>query len=387
MLFRSRRAQRRALLATAVCVAAVGLVPAAAQAKQGEQKVKVMSRNLYLGADLTPAIAAGSLPALAAAGTQIWNTVQATDFPARAKVLATEIAQEEPELIGLQEAAHWFTGPPDGIPGLFPGATPATTSAIDFLAILQSELAAVGSPYVVVASQNEANIEGVTASGFDIRLLQRDVILAKKSKVDEGVLSCGNVIKGNYAANLSFTLLGIPNAVTSTRGFVSADCTLKGVRTVRFVNTHLEAFSSTYRYLQAQQLVTSGPASSTATPVILVGDLNSDPSNTTTPPGDLVPNNAAYFTAIGAGYADAWTADNPPTTSTSVAEPGDTSGFNELVNNPDTSTIDSRIDHVMTRGSAVVTKTKVTGLDPNNRTPGGLWPSDHAGVWSKITLP
>ena len=160
MLFRSRRAHRRALLAAAVCVAAVALVPAAAQAKQDEQKVKVMSRNLYLGADLTPAIAAGSLPALAAAGTQIWNTVQATDFPARAKVLAKEIAQEDPDLIGLQEAAHWFTGPPDGIPGLFPGATPATTSAINYVPILQAELAALGVPYNVVAIQDRGEHRG-----------------------------------------------------------------------------------------------------------------------------------------------------------------------------------------------------------------------------------
>jgi len=237
-----------------------------AQAKN-PRPAKVMTLNLYLGADLTPAIAAGSLPALAAAGTQIWNTVQATDFPARAKVLAKEIADSDPDLIGLQEASHWFTGPPDGIPGLFPGATPATTSAINFVDILRAELAALNVPYNIVASQNEANIEGITASGFDIRLLQRDMILAKKSKVDAGELACGNVIQGNYAANLSFTLLGIPNAVTSTRGFVSADCTVNK-RSFRFVNTHLEAFSSTFRFLQAQQLVTSGPASTTAMPVV-----------------------------------------------------------------------------------------------------------------------
>ena len=176
---------------------------------------------------------------------------------------------------------------------MFPGATPATTSAINFLDILQAELAALGVPYNVVDSQDEANIEGITASGFDIRLLQRDVILAKKSKVDAGEIACGNVIKGNYANNLSFSLLGIPNAVTSRRGFVSADCTVNK-RSFRFVNTHLEAFSSTFRFLQAAQLAgvpvptppfppngSPGPASTTAMPVVLVGDLNSDPSNTT----------------------------------------------------------------------------------------------------------
>ena len=385
MVLYSSASRRRTVAALiAGVLAGLALVGSGVAQAKNERPAKVMTLNLYLGADLTPAIAAGSLPALAAAGTQIWNTVQATDFPARAKVLAKEIADSDPDLIGLQEASHWFTGPPDGIPGLFPGATPATTSAINFVDILRAELAALNVPYNIVASQNEANIEGITASGFDVRLLNRDVILAKKSKVDAGELVCGNVIKGNYAANLSFTLLGIPNAVTSTRGFVSADCTVNK-RSFRFVNTHLEAASSTFRFLQAQQLVTSGPASTTAMPVVLVGDLNSDPSNTTTPPGDFVPNNAAYFTFLLAGYSDTWTAVNPPTTSSSLAEPGDTSGFSELVNDPDTSSIDSRIDHVLARGSVGVTKAKVTGLDADNRTPGGLWPSDHAGVIATLT--
>ena len=99
-------------------------------------------------------------------------------------------------------------------------------------------------------------------------------------------------------------------------------------------------------------------------PVVLVGDLNSDPSNTSIPAGEACRTTPPTSRSVGAGYADAWTAVNAPTTSSSVAEPGDTSGFNEFVNNPDTSTIDSRIDHVLTRGSAVVTNTKVTGLDP-----------------------
>lgn len=382
----SSAARRRSLAALVVgALSAVALIgPAAAQASN-KGPVKVMTQNLYLGADLTPAIAAQSLPELAAAGSQIWNTVQATDFPARAKVIAKEIVAADPHLVGLQEAAHWFTGPPDGIPGLFPGAQPANTSTINFLDILQAELAALGAPYNVVASQNEANIEGITASGFDIRLLQRDVILVKKSAVDAGEASCGNVIQGNYASNLSFDLLGAPNAVTSRRGFVSADCTVNK-RSFRFVNTHLEAFSAGFRALQAQQLVSTGPASTLAMPVVLLGDLNSDPSNTSTSPPDPTPNNTAYnIIRFVAGYTDTWTAVNAPTTSSSLAEPGDTSGFSELVNDPDTSSIDSRIDHVMMRGPGSVLSAKTTGLDSDNRTPGGLWPSDHAGVITTLT--
>jgi endonuclease/exonuclease/phosphatase family metal-dependent hydrolase len=371
--------RNRSVFLASLTALAIVFAPALGDAAPKPRPVKVMTRNRYLGADLTPAITAGSIEALALAGTQIWDTVLATDFPGRAKVLAYEIADADPDLIGLQEASHWFTGPPDGLPG-FPGGTLAITSAINFVDILLAELATIGVPYNVVATQDEANLEGITASGFDIRLLQRDVILAKKSKIDAGEIACGNVIQGNYAANLTFPLLGIPDLVTSTRGFVSADCTVNK-RSFRFVNTHLEAFSSTFRYLQALELVTTGPASTTAMPVVLVGDLNSDPSNAGTPDGPGLPaNNDAYLTFLGVGYSDTWTLVNPPTTDPSVAEPGDTSGFSELVDDPDTSSIDSRIDHILARGAVAVAKSKVTGLDSDNRTPAGLWPSDHAGV-------
>ena len=71
-----------------------------------------MTRNLYLGADLTPAIAAPSLEALAAANGQILREVTANDFPTRAKGLAKEIRSERPDLVGLQEVALWRTAPP-----------------------------------------------------------------------------------------------------------------------------------------------------------------------------------------------------------------------------------------------------------------------------------
>ena len=60
MLFKSRRAQRRALLAVALCAGAVGVVPRRPR-RRAESNLalpKVMTRNLYLGADLGPALTA-----------------------------------------------------------------------------------------------------------------------------------------------------------------------------------------------------------------------------------------------------------------------------------------------------------------------------------------
>jgi len=108
--------------------------------------------------------------------------------------------------------------------------------------------------------------------------------------------------------------------------------------------------------------------------MLLVGDLNSDPNDPSSSPPDPTPNNTAINLLIYTfDYVD-----------TSVQVNGDadgfTSGFNEFVDNPDASGLSKRIDHVMTRPMVEVRKSRVTGTDSDNRTPAGLWPSDHAGV-------
>jgi endonuclease/exonuclease/phosphatase family metal-dependent hydrolase len=362
----TRRPLVGVLLAGALLALAL-LAPVANAASDSSRPVKVMTRNLYLGADLTPAIVAQTPLALAQAGTQIWNTVQATDFPARAKLLAKEIQDADPALIGLQEAAIWRTGPSDGIPALGGGAAPNVV--YDYLASLQAELAAIGSPYVLVKKQQEADIEGPTTLGMDIRLTQQDVILARKSSVDDGSITWANEQSGQYPHNatfqLSLPLLGGLVSVESTRGYVAADFVVNK-RAFRLVDTHLEAFHPGVRAQQAGFLASAGPAN-VGGKLVLIGDLNSDPNGSF--PGSLAVN-----TLLGTfGFTDSWAQINP-------TDPGFTSGFGEFVNDPDTSAIDSRIDHVLTRGGVDISKSKVTGLDPSNRSPAGLWPSDHAGV-------
>ena len=118
-------------------VLTLSAVLGAAPAQAATPTAKVMSRNLYLGADLTPAIQATSFSQLLAADASIFTAVHATDFPSRAKVLAREIKDADPDLIGLQEAALWRQGPVGVLDG---PATPSTEVVFDFLASLQSEL-------------------------------------------------------------------------------------------------------------------------------------------------------------------------------------------------------------------------------------------------------
>lgn len=74
-----------------------------APAVAGRDIVKVMTRNQYLGADLTPLVTAGSPEDFLTAATAALQQIAANNFPLRARRLATEVALTRPDLIGLQE--------------------------------------------------------------------------------------------------------------------------------------------------------------------------------------------------------------------------------------------------------------------------------------------
>jgi hypothetical protein len=135
-----RRVAAAMLVAACACV----VVPAAASAKP--EDLKVMVRNVYLGADLIPLAAAPNRDAFEQAAAQRFATVQSNDFATRAKSLAAEIAKNKPDLVGVQEAAIWRRGA-DGVKD---GATtPATQVVYDSTALLLKELASRGARHQV----------------------------------------------------------------------------------------------------------------------------------------------------------------------------------------------------------------------------------------------
>ncbi len=338
------------------------LAPAA---QSTARPVKVMTRNLYLGASLNSAIQATSVPGAVAAASHVFSVVHQTNFPERAKALAREIADADPVLLGLQEAAIWYSGP-------FNDPSPATTVEYDFIASLRHELATVGAPYDVVRLQPEADIEVPAGAPYvrDIRLLQHDAILVKAGLGDEVRLT--NARSGTFDAKLVVTTAFGQQFVVN-RGWVSVDA-IVNKRAFRFVNTHLEAFHPVIRLRQAHELVAShGPVGSATRPVILVGDLNTGP--------DLpVDANELAFRALEAyGLVDTWELVNP-------GDPGFTSGFNERLTDPTAEgALEFRVDHVMTSATVGVVASRIYGTDPDNRTASGLWPSDHAGVAATLT--
>jgi endonuclease/exonuclease/phosphatase family metal-dependent hydrolase len=179
-------------------------------------------------------------------------------------------------------------------------------------------------------------------------------------------IALSNPAGANFVNNLTITS-NLGQSIDVKRGWTSVDVSAKGTK-FRFVNTHLESFHPIIRQMQAGELVApTGPVGSAPGKAVLVGDMNSDPNQ-------AFPNNLAYNTLIAAGLADTWTAANP-------GDPGLTCCFDELLDNPSpVGVFDQRIDDVLTKGAIGVSRSRIVGLNPFNKTPSGLWPSDHAGV-------
>src|SRR3989442_114791 len=280
----------------------------------GNKVIGVMTRNLYLGADLGPVIAAPPEDFFAATSAA-WLMVKNNDFHTRAKALAAEVADTRPALIGLQEAVTWRTqSPPDGM------ATRATPVEFDYVADLLKALKSKGLVYRRVAEIELLDVEAPTGLGFDIRLTDHETILAREDV---------QVTKSEGAPFRKLLVLPSPTVgeVKLPRGWVSVDVKYRG-ENLRFVSTHLESFDSGTRVAQAREL--ADLLANETRPVILVGDLNSDPGKE----GELV--------LASAGFEDVW----------SALHDGDglTCCFLEDLTKTKGAALTERIDYVLTRG-------------------------------------
>lgn len=358
----------------ALALFAPGTATAASAAENPAATLRVMTRNLYLGADLTPVLRAANPPALIDAVTAVYRNVQATNFPERAEALADEIAESNPHLVGLQEAVLWRSQTPAG-----PGS--ATHVEYDFLQILLDELSARGKHYaavktVTVGSDFEAPRINPAGGLQDIRLTDRDVLLAR-TDLPARVFSVANAQAATFenAVTLCVTGLGCPPGppIVLRRGWVAADATLRG-HTSRVVTTHLEPVSPAVQELQGNELL-AGPLN-TKLPTVLLGDLNSAAGGVGATPGTAT---RTYCNLLAAGFTDAWAAHRG-------RGPGFTCCQAPNLLNP-VSTLTQRIDYVLYRGRGITAvSTHRVGASPADRTPSGLWPSDHAGVRSVLRL-
>jgi endonuclease/exonuclease/phosphatase family metal-dependent hydrolase len=378
---------RRGALALLIAALACMAFASVAVAKTGKgTAVNVMTRNLYLGADLGPAIESKSTSEFIEANGGIIRQVEATNFPVRAKGLAKEIIGAEPDLVGLQEVALWRTAAPSLGP-VFSGKPEATTVKYDFLQLLLSQLNKGKKRYRPVVVQNEfdfeapANANGVPGDGpgggqgvlanaeINGRLTMRDVILAR---VGAGVKT-SNPKSGNFSHLLVVKVAG-SKEIPVTRGWTSVDATVRGSRKFHFVNTHLESFDPetvvpSVRAQQAEELVAPGGPATSKLPVILVGDLNSD-VRTEVKPGD----GQAYRVVTKAGFRER----------AAIKPNGCCIDSSYDLKTGTKAEFDHKVDHILTNSPKKVKliSSEVTGRSMHN----GYWDSDHAGLFSSLNI-
>jgi endonuclease/exonuclease/phosphatase family metal-dependent hydrolase len=377
-------AARAAVAVTAVSALLLPSVVTTADAKpiNPDNPLTVMTRNLYLGADIQRplrAVAGVTDPSLALVRLANANNltraiVDKTDFPRRSDLLTDEIVANQPDLVALQEVALWRHGPLELDPAKI--AVPnAQTVDYDFLQILLDDLASTGLVYTPVRVQQESDVEAPAFTGVppaitdarDVRLTIRDVVLMR-SRPGLTLVGTGG---GNYDDELVVPLAG--KGMAFTRGFAWADVKV-GAKKVRFINTHLEAFGSDHALAQAKELL-AGPADEEGMTTIIACDCNSDPLDSRLSNG--VEHRAPYDLIVDSGFTDEWLQWRP-------AAEGWTSGLGELVNDATPAGFDHRIDMIFARtpsGKPLDVETgRVTGTQLADRDPlTGLWPSDHGG--------
>lgn len=394
----------RAAAVGLVCALGLAQLTGVAQAKGSGKKtghqLTVMTRNLYLGADLTPALQATSVDSAVDAAGQIVNQVHATRFPSvRAALLAAEIKKEKPDVVGLQEGAWWRTATPASLTPVLsgsPSASQTDPAGGDFITDLLTQLNKSGSKkkgkkgatlrYKLALAKTEFDIEmpvnagsgGLAAASHNERLTMRDAILVRQG----AGITTSNPSSGTFSTLLQVKLAGaLP--INVTRGWAAVDIRVHG-RMFHIVDTHLEAFDGqatnagsdgkTYakggiRQAQAQQLVgPGGPASKSNT--ILVGDLNSDSPvhGDQVSPGDAL----AYQAVLGAKFTEVSPA--VPPFGCCVQDPN--------LANPSKAGVTHRVDHILSNTKKV--KFEDGGL--THTYAHGLWSSDHYGLASTLLI-
>ena len=376
--------------------------------RAGSPALNVVSYNVYVGAHIEDLLMAdpNQIPFAAA---ELWGAVLQTNFAERAAAIAKQIDDADAHVVGLQEVALYQFDLQTDFTAQLPIPLPppdADVVALDFLKMLIDALDARGLSYVDAAVSDNMDLElpmvcvepGMCPLGspqvVDIRLTDRDVILVRDDVTLLLTADDKTGKDGNFAAFLPITIEVTPPGSSGPitveigqkpSGWTWVDIMFKGLP-YSIVNTHLEAADvlpgggvhPLIEQIQAAQLaellVMVGAATA---PVIMVGDFNSDDDGSTT---------ATYQTVREAGFVDAWLVGRPRGAGlTANQSPSLMIEDSELFH---------RIDYVFYRDAVTAVggpfrgsvAADVLGEEQADRTPSGLWPSDHAGVAATLRI-
>ena len=162
--------------------------PAVAHDDRNDATVRVMTRNLYIGSTAAAVTGAASFPALVAGAAQVYQEVAATKPAERAAAVARDIARNNVDLVGLQEAGLIRKGPLQ-LPPNPATFLPATTVVSDQLQLILDELDRLGERYEVVAIVPGFDAQLPTTLEHDARLTTRIAIIARTGRSSDLKLS------------------------------------------------------------------------------------------------------------------------------------------------------------------------------------------------------
>ena len=276
----------KAGLRTSGLLIGIGLVAgsmrgAATPSYAADDPLTVMSRNIYLGADV--GVALELIPDMPAAAQFMWDQVAQTDFSKRAPVLASELSREKPDVVAVQEATTWYCRST-----LFG----SSTAVFDFTAQLLEETRSTGVEYVMAEHDGKKAFN----PGYSIPVLPY-LTTVRDPKTFQPIFgsdeaACGFTIgdallvRADLADRVTAVGAGdyeskyavVPIIFEIDRGYTWADLSLPQ-GTVRVVTTHLESVwdpgSPPVSAEQARELVKA--TKSWNMPLVVIGDFNIDP--------------------------------------------------------------------------------------------------------------
>jgi endonuclease/exonuclease/phosphatase family metal-dependent hydrolase len=342
---------------------------------ESPQPLSVMTRNLYLGADLAPLLGALTPQDMEALAGTVWRNARDSNFPERAGPLAEEIVTNAPDVVCLQEVSLYRTQSPGN--WMSDAAPDAVDVQLDFLALLQEQLRARGAMYeaVTIGTNGDEEMPALDDAGahIDVRLTDRDVILVR-----DGVTAVAGP-GGRFPTALMAPIGGAGGTtLTFHRGWISVDVTVGGKK-VRVYDSHLEvgALQGRTQEQQARELMEAiGPHPGSA---ILAGDFNSPADGGGTQSYALLTTASGLATPFRDTFpfrqhklADDMQSGSPPLQFTCCIDLAAAAAIPA-----------ERIDLILFRDHAYPVDTAV--IVPR-KTPAGLWPSDHLGVIAQLQL-
>jgi hypothetical protein len=253
---------------------------------------------------------------------------------------------------------------------------------MDLLQSVVDHLKALGQPYELARAgtvDGTVDMEEFDFSSPDLsfQLTDRDAILMR-TDVDISMI-------GVQSQHFLKTITPPPPLTGIVQGgYVSVDAIIRGLP-LRFVAVHLIPNRNTILQ-HTQELVQPGGIADTTLPLVFGGDFN------TTADDPVHPSYVIYQTLINDRLTDAWKLLHPNQPGFTCCQAPDLLNKRsnlDLAPCPPGSlatTCPHRIDLILFRGLAGVDM-KVFGDLPSDRTPSGLWPSDHAGLVATLAGP